>query len=278
MGRVRDGCGTCPSLVCRYHGWAYDLEGRLKQARDFGDEDLEQSELNLHPIAVAEWRGLVFVNLDVNATPFEEAHAALVAQCADLPMDELEHSHQLAHSVGANWKTYTDNYGEGYHIPLVHPELNREIDAKRYRVDVHDHFTVHSAPARDGAVNAGTWIWQFPNLALNLYPGGMVVERFVPVGPAETRVLYDYCFADRSDAAVEANAAVERVGVAVLAEDRVICEAVQQNLESGAYVDGILSPRHEAGVFAFQTWVRDALETYASESAGSSSSDSELMQ
>ena len=43
-------------------------------------------------------------------------------------------------------------------------------------------------------------------------------------------------------------------------EDRAICEAVQRNLESGAYETGELSPRHEAGVAAFQGLVRVALE------------------
>ena len=38
-----------------------------------------------------------------------------------------------------------------------------------------------------------------------------------------------------------------------------ICEAVQRNLESGVYDTGVLSPRHENGVAAFQQWVRESL-------------------
>ena len=48
-------------------------------------------------------------------------------------------------------------------------------------------------------------------------------------------------------------------GATILDEDRVICEAVQRNLESGVYDTGVLSPRHEQGVAAFQRWLRESL-------------------
>jgi choline monooxygenase len=47
--------------------------------------------------------------------------------------------------------------------------------------------------------------------------------------------------------------------VAILDEDRVICEAVQRNLGSGLARPGVLSPRHEAGVALVQELVADAL-------------------
>ena len=48
--------------------------------------------------------------------------------------------------------------------------------------------------------------------------------------------------------------------VAILDEDRAICEAVQRNLASGLARPGVLSPRHEAGVALVQTLVDDALD------------------
>ena len=50
-------------------------------------------------------------------------------------------------------------------------------------------------------------------------------------------------------------------------EDRLICEAVQRRLSSGAYTSGVLSPRHERGVAAFQQLVREALQPAAPEAA-----------
>jgi len=254
---VTDDRGHAASFVCRYHGWAYALDGCLRAARDFGDEELDLDALGLVRVHVDEWRGLVFVNLDADARPLAEDHGAFFDAAADQPLEAFTYSHRLVHRVAANWKVYCDNYGEGYHVPLVHPELNREIVAKEYRVEVGDHFCEHSAPARDGAINAGRWLWRYPNLALNVYPGGMNVERFVPAGPSDTYVVYDYFFRDL-DAAAE-NAEVVRIGCEIMDEDREICEAVQRNLESGVYDTGVLSPRHENGVAAFQQWVRESL-------------------
>ncbi len=140
----------------------------------------------------------MFVNLNLDAPPLTDQLGPLFAESADLPIESLTYSHRVVHELAVNWKTYTDNYSEGYHIPLVHPELNREVFAKQYQVKVHDHYCVHSAPARDGAIYAGKWLWRYPNLALNLYPDGMTVERFVPTGPRSTQIVYDYFFADVS--------------------------------------------------------------------------------
>jgi choline monooxygenase len=257
---VTDPAGTCANLVCQYHGWSYDFDGALLAARDFGDaDDFDPSEYGLLAVRVEEWRGLVFVNLNLDARPLHAELGALFAECADLPVDGLTYSHRVLHDLAVNWKTYTDNYSEGYHIPLVHPELNREVFAKQYQVQVQDHFCVHTAPARDGAIYAGKWLWRYPNLALNLYPDGMTVERFVPTGPRSTQIVYDYFFADVSPASASANADKVRISGDVIDEDRRICEAVQRNLESGVYATGRLSPRHENGVHAFQQWVRDSL-------------------
>ena len=81
----------------------------------------------------------------------------------------------------------------------MHPELNREIDARNYSVTLGDRYCRHSAPTRDGAVNAGRWLFRWPNLALNLYPNAMVVERIQPLGSHATRIVYNYFFLDPDD-------------------------------------------------------------------------------
>ena len=256
---VDPGTGQVPSLVCRYHGWAYELGGQLRAARDFGEFDC--TSVALAPIRVERWRGLVFVNLDVHgdARPLTDALGSFVDACADFPLEEFVPAIERTHQLGCNWKTYADNYLEGYHVPLVHPGLNKEIDSKRYQVDVdaHDRWVEQHAPARDGAVNLGRWLWRWPNFALNLYPDGVNVERFDPIDAARTRLRYSYALAP---GAMDDETEILRVSSEVTAEDIAICEAVQRNLDTGIYDQGWLSPRHEGGVAAFQQWVRAAIE------------------
>lgn len=263
---VDDGEGHCPGrLTCRYHGWVYDLEGRLLRTGGFGDDpDLVLGDLGLHPVQAGCWRGLLFVNLDPEAEPLAAALAAFAEECTGFDMESFTFAHRETHDVAADWKAYADNYLEGWHIPFIHPALNREIDARRYRVEVGDRYCRHSAPARDGSPSAGRWLWRWPNLALNLYPDGMNVEVFEPVGPGRTRITYHYFWrATGADAELE-NAEAVALSRKTLDEDRAICEAVQRNLEAGVYVAGRLSPRHEGGVAAFQELVRNAYRRDAS--------------
>jgi choline monooxygenase len=256
---VDDGEGRASGFVCRYHGWSYDTNGRLLNPRDFADssEGLDRDAFSLFPLRAERWRNLVFVNLDASAPPLLDDLSAFFAEADPFPIESFRHGGELAHDLDCNWKTYVDNYLEGYHIPFVHPELNREIDARRYSVTVGDRYCRHSAPTRDGAVNAGRWLFRWPNLALNVYPNAMVVERIQPLSAHSTRVAYSYFFSDPDD---PANDEVIRISKAVIEEDRAIVEAVQRNLDAGVYERGRLSPRHEAGVHQFQQLVRTALD------------------
>jgi choline monooxygenase len=249
---VPSGAGSCPAgFVCPYHGWSYELDGSLRRARDFG---CDPDSISLLPVRVEAWRGLLFVNLDVDATPLLDDLGDFAAEADGFEMESFVLTHESSHVVEANWKTYADNYGEGYHIPMIHPELNRQVDARTYEVEVFDRWCRHSAAARDGSLTAGRWLWRFPNLALNLYPDGMNVERFTPLGPGRTRIDYSFFFRDgvHDDDTVT-------LSTEILAEDKAICEAVQRNLAAGAYDAGVLSPRHEAGLARFQGLVREFL-------------------
>ena len=236
-------------LQCPYHGWTYGLDGALKRARDFGDDDIP--DISLHPIAVAEWRGLVFVNLDADAA-FDLGTFA--TECDGFAMETFRVVAESSHVLRCNWKTYADNYGEGYHIPFIHPELNRQLDMRSYWVDVHDRWTRHSAPMHDGSPAAGVWLWRYPNLALNVYADGMNVERFTPLTPTTTRIDYTFFFRDGT---VDEEAM--KLSNDLLAEDAAICETVQRNLEAGIYDTGWLSPNHEGGLVLLQRLVREAL-------------------
>ncbi len=254
---VWDGEGHCAGgLVCRYHGWAYELDGRLRRARDFG-ADPPVDATALASVAVDTWRGFVFVNLDGVSPPVATVLGEFAARCADFALESFTVAREFVDEVAANWKTYADNYLEGYHIPLVHPGLMREVDARRYQVEVGDGWCEHTAPARDGSPTAGRWLWRFPNLALNVYPGGVNVERYWPLGPRRTRVQYTYLFAPGTSER-EQDASI-KLSLELLEEDRRICEAVQRNLDAGVYQGGPLSPRHEGGVARFQSLVRTAV-------------------
>jgi choline monooxygenase len=246
---VADGEGNCgDALTCRYHGWRYALDGRLRSAVDFGPAPgFDPRDYGLFPLQVAAWRGLVFVNLDRQAAPFAELVAPVDARWTDAPAHPLVE--RRSHRIGCNWKTYVENYLEGYHLPMVHPEFDRDVVAAEYRTEIEGEVVFGAAPQRDASVYGGLWAWLWPNLALNVYRHGWMVERMTAVGPSETRLDYLYFF---DPARTDELAAMLAFSDLVTAQDRQVCEEVQRNLEAGVYQRGVLSPKHEAGVAWFQ--------------------------
>lgn len=247
---VHDGTGTASSFICRYHGWVFEPDGALRGARDFGEPG-PPDDCRLWDVAVDEWRGFVFVNLDGTAPPLRTSLGTLADELAGFDLEGFVPAGTWAHDLECNWKTYAENYLEGYHIPLVHRELARSIDVARYEVEVHEDWVLHRAPPRDGTVLDGRWLWRWPNLALNVYAGAMNLEQFLPLGPSRTRVAYQYF---SRDGILDED--VSRLSKLLLDEDAAICEAVQRNLDAGVYRSGVLSTRHEAGVARFQDLVR----------------------
>lgn len=249
---VHDGAGTASSFVCRYHGWVYETDGSLRSARDFGEPG-PPPECRLFDVRTEVWRGLVFVNVDGAAPPLLEALGGFAEEATGFDLESMRPAGEWHHDLACNWKTYAENYLEGYHIPLVHRELARTIDVTRYEVVARDNWCLHRAPTRQGTVLDGRWMWRWPNLALNLYADSMNVEQFVPLDAGHTRVTYRYFSLDGT-----LDEEVSRLSRLLLFEDASICEAVQRNLSAGVYEKGVLSPKHEEGVALFQRLIAES--------------------
>lgn len=246
---AEDGRGNCgKELTCKYHGWRYALDGRLRSAVDFGAaEGFDPREFGLFPVRIETWRGFIFVNLDRKAGALAELVAPLDPLFDSRGVSVAPGTLRRSHDLACNWKTYVENYLEGYHIPVVHPQLASEVDASNYRVRMDGAVAVHEVPTLSG-VNDGLWAWLWPNLAFNVYRYGLMVEHMRPIGHDRTRLDYLY-FYDPATADMDA---VLAASDHLTAEDKYICEAVQRNLDAGIYEAGVLSPRHEDGVAWFQ--------------------------
>jgi choline monooxygenase len=257
----RGNCGA--ALTCKYHGWSYALDGRLRSARDFGAADgFDPRNFSLFPVRVESWRGFLFVNLNEGAPPLSEWIQPLEARMGARDVSALVHAARKTHDIGCNWKVYAENYLEGYHIPVVHPGLDAEIDSAKYEASVSGHVCFHSAPLRDAAANAvydGLWAFLWPNLGVNIYGHGLMLERMMPMGLGATRLVYDYYLTPAIAASASEQERIFAMSREVTAEDKWICERVQTNIAAGIYEQGALSPRHEAGVAWFQGAVGQAL-------------------
>ena len=65
---MADGAGKLEQLVCPYHGWRYDLDGRLAKApRIGGVTDFSREKYSLKPLSLQVWGPLVMINSQPNA-------------------------------------------------------------------------------------------------------------------------------------------------------------------------------------------------------------------
>jgi choline monooxygenase len=258
---VDDGAGRCDVLRCRYHGWTYDTSGRLRATPHFGEAvDFDKRSFGLFPIRVAAWRGFVFVNLDDDPLSLEDGLGDLVAEVAPYPLEDYRFIHEETFEMACNWKVYTDNFVEGYHIPGIHPAFNAVIEFDKFAAEGRNRAVIMKAPQKGGAFYGGTWLWRYPNMTLSTFPGGMNISRIVPLGPRRVRQYYNFLFADTSPEAVARHRTTIERNCEIIRQDFAICESTQANLEAGVFSQGPLSPRHEQGVYYYHHLLRRALE------------------
>lgn len=104
-----------PALRCPYHGWVYDLDGRLRHAT--GGDDLNKEEFSLIPRRVDTKWGWIFVNANGQAAPLSDALAGLDEVLAPYGIENLVSIAHHEYEVVANWKVVHENYQECLHCP-----------------------------------------------------------------------------------------------------------------------------------------------------------------
>jgi len=257
-------CGKTHLLRCPYHGWTYSLEGQLKGTPDFSDvRDFDKGTSGLAPVDAEIWENWAFVRLAPGGPGLEESLGAdLVARCRDLELGRFQWVQRRHYQFDCNWKVFVDNYLDGgYHVPHLHKGLDSVLDYGRYTIENGGRFCLQKSPvvsagaeAATGAVRRGEWAyyyWIHPNFMINWYEGVMDTNLVLPVSVDRTEVIFDFYFADVSEAARERNLASIDVGQRIQDEDTAICKSVQKGLRSRAYRAGRLSVRREAGEHLF---------------------------
>jgi choline monooxygenase len=264
-GPPAEGCGSRKLFRCRYHGWTYGLDGALISATEIdGIDGFCSEDFGLKPVRTEEWFHLVFVNLDPEARPLRESLGELPKQAEKYPFANMKLFERRTYDMKCNWKTYVDNYLEGYHLPSVHPGLNRELDFNAYGVEPYAGHVRQFSPIRGAQPGDATprryaearqdlttdYFWMFPNWMLNCYPDNVSLNIVVPVEPERSLAIFEWYLPEKDHATPAAKASVE-FSDQIQVEDVGICEAVQKNLRSRSYSRGRFSVKQEKGVHAF---------------------------
>ncbi len=255
--QVAQGAGRAERLVCRYHGWAYHLDGRLAKApRIAGVKDFDRSVFGLQPLPVQELGPLVFVNVDGAAPALELGDLAERLTAAG--WEGLERRERRSYHLSCNWKVFVDNYLDGgYHVPFLHPDLAGELALGDYRTELFARHSVQSVPssaeAGERLGSEALYAWIHPNLMINRYGPMMDINVVVPTGPQSCRVDFDWYFEpDRGEDFIQESI---RASEQVQEEDIVISESLQVGMGSMHFRPGLYAPDVEQGKYHFHRLV-----------------------
>jgi choline monooxygenase len=274
-GPIAQGSGWKNVFRCGYHGWTYTLDGRLIGTPDVeGVEFFDRSTMGMVPLRLETWEQLIFVNFDQSAEPLSAYLGKIPEQARGFQFEGLQSVERRDYIIDCNWKVYVDNYLEGYHIPIAHPGLMREIDYANYRTDTYRYYSQQFAPIRamksedagerfyapGGGLQEALYFWVFPNLMLNVYPDNLSTNLIVPLSHDKTLTIFEWFFHDAHSEKVR-----ERIKRAVAFSDEVqqedinLCRSVQRGLNSSTYDRGRYSVKRENGVHHFHMLLSEFL-------------------
>ena len=116
--------GTAAKLVCPYHQWTYELDGRLLFARQVGP-DFKPAEYGLKPVHCETVAGYIYVCVADEAPDFGAFCNLVEPYLAPHNIKDAKVAFESSIIEKGNWKLVWENNRECYHCAANHPELCR---------------------------------------------------------------------------------------------------------------------------------------------------------
>jgi len=238
---VACGEGHAASFVCPYHGWVYQLDGRLRRVpHDQGFPDLDIASTGLAEVPTFERHGLVFVRQEPGVD--DALDDALDALAGVITVDyRYDGFGEAEHPV--NWKLLVETFLEGYHIRFLHHDTFFPVQYDN--VNAVEQFGPNSRitfpyqnierpfdTADEMAVRGRmTYVHHlFPNVMLATFPGQILMIVLDPVTVDRTMVT-TFAWRLGEAEARPGNPSLLNDGAA---QDFAIARTIQHGLASGA--------------------------------------------
>ncbi len=264
-------------VLCPYHSWTYELDGRLQQAPGIAAGDARLRGRGLVPVRVGLRDGFIWLNLDADAPPLEQALADL-PDLSRFRMGSLVCGKRIEYDIAANWKLICENYSECYHCPNAHPQLHRISDliARSNRpnqsgecfnggpmlmregvqtMSMSGQSTLPQIPGLTADDHRYVYYYVvYPNLLLSPHPDYVLTHTAWPLAPGRTRVICEWLFT------VEAvnqpgfdPADVVDFWDVTNRQDWQLCERTQRGAQSRGFRPGPYAPVEDC-VHVFDSW------------------------
>ncbi len=278
-------------IRCPYHSWSYDFNGKLNVTPHIGGlgkhevEGFDKNKSNLKEIKSNIWMDLIFININSNAKPFEDFIKPLEDRWSKFISKKdqklIRHSTDNGYfnmTVNSNWKFAIENYCESYHLPWIHPELNKVSN-------ISDHYHIEDENLNFSGQGSNKYSQQFdgnikfkcfPNWPtelyekseyVSLYPNvmlGIHIDHFYafwlePISNNQTKEHFELYYVGDESASSDEFKDIREKNFAfwqeVMNEDVTAIEGMQNGRNSPAYNGGNFSPVMDTPTLMFHKWV-----------------------
>jgi|GEM_PF-24424 len=286
-------CRTNGLVRCPYHSWTYQLDGTLKGTPHIGGfgthqhADFDKTANGLKPVRSTIWLGCVFINLSGTAEEFDRYIEPLTRQFDALCTEEQRlrfvsapASCRSQLTVESNWKLAVENYLESYHLPTVHPELNRISPlSEHFSLDYFDQgagqgslnyqrtiINGKALPQLEGwpeqSLNKALYPVLYPNTLIGLHADHLFFMMLQPINQHQTiehvRISYVGEEALEGDCSSHHKQVLESWNN-VFSEDIFAVERMQKGRASPGYTGGAFAPAMDEPTVHFHRWVASCL-------------------
>ena len=288
---VNEECKLKNTIRCPYHSWSYNFDGELIATPHVGGMNIHEadgfikSKSNLKEVSTHVWMDLIFININKNKKNFEESIHPLEQQWSKFISKEdqklIRHAKDFGYfnmEVQSNWKLAIENYCESYHLPWVHPELNRVSNLKdHYHIeDISETFSGQGSNKYSQQFDGNKKLSTFPNWPNNLYQNseyvslfpnvmlGIHVDHFYafwlePLSNKNTREHFEMYYVGDESASSDDYKEIRKNNFVfwqeVMNEDVSVIEGMQKGRSSPAYNGGNFSPVMDTPTLMFHKWV-----------------------
>lgn len=263
-----DQTGNAKRFVCPYHSWSYGRDGSLlsvPESRDFAC--LDKADRGLMPVRCEVFRGMVFINVDMDAEPLAQYLQVTDQNLGAFPLAEMQVKGIFTVDMECNWKTALDNFLEIYHVNSVHKDsIAPYLQSKSFSVSLYERGHARLATRKRGetlfnlgvdASDAAATLFHdhtialpmFPNSFMALDPVGFAWQTWWPTGPRSTvmvMTIMGWPAEEDEDPAVWNTMKTQMRDIAN--EDQKLFAGMQEALDSG-FLPGVLMGYQERALY-----------------------------
>ncbi len=292
---INKDCNLRKVIKCPYHSWSYDFNGKLVATPHIGGvnihdhKDFNKDDSNLKEVRTSIWLDLIIVNISKNALPFSEYIDPLEKRWSSLisknDYNLIYHPKDYGYfnfEAKCNWKFAIENFCESYHLPFVHPKLNKYSK-------INDHYHIQGLPNR--FAGQGTLVYNpifksnknfpkfpswglrkekqaeyvalFPNVMIGLHKDHYYAFWLEPISYNKTIEHMEIYYVGEEAALSKKYEKIREENYnqwkSIMTEDLEIIEGMQEGRNSPIYNGGNFSPTLDNPTHHFAKWIINSL-------------------